>query len=295
MTSIQNLERMKPQIQSFFDPSTCTVSYLVFDHVGGHAAIIDPVLDYDHKSGRSKTFSADKLVNALKEQQLTLSWILETHAHADHLSAAHYLQKAAGGKIAIGAHINQVQTVFKQIFHLEPAFAIDGSQFDHLFQEDEIFNIGELTAKALFVPGHTPADMAYQIDDAIFVGDTMFMPDVGTARCDFPGGDAQMLFASIKKLLSYSDETRLFMCHDYPPNGREVSFETTVFQQKKNNIHVHDGISEADFIAMRQARDATLDMPLLILPAVQINIRAGNLPPPEANGISYLKIPFNGI
>ncbi len=286
---------MKPQIQSFFDSNTCTVSYLVFDQIGGHAAIIDPVLDYDHKSGRSKTVSADKILFALHEHQLKLSWILETHAHADHLSAAHYLQQQAGGKIAIGAHIHQVQNVFKKIFHLESEFAIDGSQFDYLFQEDEIFTIGQLSAKALFVPGHTPADMAYQIDDAIFVGDTLFMPDVGTARCDFPGGDAKMLFASIQKLLAFPDDTRLFMCHDYPPNGREVAFQTTVAAQKKNNIHVHDGVSEAEFVAMRSARDATLDMPLLILPAVQINIRAGNLPPPEANGISYLKIPFNGI
>ena len=289
------LHHMKPQIQSFFDSNTGTVSYLVFDHMGGHAAIIDPVLDYDHKSGRSKTSCADKLLFALKDQQLTLSWILETHAHADHLSAAHYLQQQAGGKIAIGAHINQVQTVFKKLFHLEPEFAIDGSQFDHLFEEDEVFQIGGLKAKALFVPGHTPADMAYQINDVIFVGDTLFMPDVGTARCDFPGGDAKMLFASIQKLLAFPDETRLFMCHDYPPKGREVDFQTTVAAQKKNNIHVHDGVSEAEFVAMRSARDATLDMPLLILPAVQINIRAGNLPPPEANGVSYLKIPFNGI
>jgi glyoxylase-like metal-dependent hydrolase (beta-lactamase superfamily II) len=286
---------MKPQIQSFFDSNTCTVSYLVFDQIGGHAAIIDPVLDYDHKSGRSKTVSADKLLHALSHQQLTLSWILETHAHADHISAAHYLQQQAGGKIAIGAHINQVQTVFKKLFHLEPEFAIDGSQFDHLFQEDDVFTIGQLSAKALFVPGHTPADMAYQIGDAIFVGDTLFMPDVGTARCDFPGGDAKMLFASIQKLLAFPGDTRLFMCHDYPPNNRKVDFQTTVAAQKANNIHVHDGMSEADFVAMRSNRDATLDMPLLILPAVQINIRAGNLPPPEANGVSYLKIPFNGI
>jgi glyoxylase-like metal-dependent hydrolase (beta-lactamase superfamily II) len=286
---------MKPQIQSFFDSNTCTVSYLVFDQIGGHAAIIDPVLDYDHKSGRSKTVSADKLLHALSHQQLTLSWILETHAHADHISAAHYLQQQAGGKIAIGAHINQVQTVFKKLFHLEPEFAIDGSQFDHLFQEDDVFMIGQLSAKALFVPGHTPADMAYQIGDAIFVGDTLFMPDVGTARCDFPGGDAKMLFASIQKLLAFPGDTRLFMCHDYPPNNREVAFQTTVAAQKANNIHVHDGVSEADFVAMRSTRDATLDMPLLILPAVQINIRAGNQPPPEANGVSYLKIPFNGI
>lgn len=286
---------MKPQIQSFFDPATCTITYLVFDEVGGHAAVIDPVLDYDHKSGRTKTYSADKVLQALQDQQLQLSWILETHAHADHFSAAHYLQSRVGGKIAIGAHINQVQSVFKKLFHLEPTFAVDGSQFDHLFVEDEIFSIGKLQAKALFVPGHTPADMAYQIDDAIFVGDTMFMPDVGTARCDFPGGDARLLFQSIQKLLSFPANTRLFMCHDYPPNGRAVSVETTVAQQRQGNIHVHEGVSVEDFVAMRSKRDATLEMPLLILPAVQINIRAGNPPPPEENGVSYLKIPLNGI
>ncbi|MBC3874677.1 MBL fold metallo-hydrolase [Undibacterium flavidum] len=286
---------MKPQIQSFFDPNTCTITYLVYDEIGGHAAIIDPVLDYDHKSGRTKTHSADLVLQALQDKQLQLSWILETHAHADHFSAAHYLQTCAGGKIAIGAHIHRVQSVFKKLFHLEAEFAVDGSQFDHLFAADDIFSIGKLQAKALFVPGHTPADIAYQIEDAIFVGDTMFMPDVGTARCDFPGGDARMLFESIQKLLALPDTTRLFMCHDYPPNGRAVSFETTVAEQKQKNIHVHAGISADDFVAMRNKRDAGLEMPLLILPAVQINIRAGNPPPPEENGVSYLKIPLNGL
>lgn len=286
---------MKPQIQSFFDSNTSTITYLVFDEIGGHAAIIDPVLDYDHKSGRTRTHSADQVLQALQDQQLQLDWILETHAHADHFSAAHYLQSRAGGKIAIGAHINQVQSVFKKLFHLETEFAVDGSQFDHLFAEDEIFMIGQLQAKALFVPGHTPADMAYQIADAIFVGDTMFMPDVGTARCDFPGGDARILFRSIQQLLAFPATTRLFMCHDYPPNGRAISFETTVAEQRQRNIHVHEGVSEDEFVAMRSKRDATLDMPLLILPAVQINIRAGNPPPPEENGVSYLKIPLNGI
>lgn len=286
---------MKPQIQSFFDPSTCTITYLIYDEIGGHAAVIDPVLDYDHKSGRTKTHSADQVLQDLQEKQLQLDWILETHAHADHFSAAHYLQSQAGGKIAIGAHIDQVQIVFKKLFHLEAEFAVDGSQFNHLFAADEIFTIGKLQAKALFVPGHTPADMAYQIADAIFVGDTMFMPDVGTARCDFPGGDARMLYDSIQKLLAYPATTRLFMCHDYPPNGRTVSFETTVAEQRQKNIHVHEGISADEFVAMRSKRDATLEMPLLILPAVQINIRAGNPPPPEGNGISYLKIPLNGL
>ncbi|MFZ6816731.1 MBL fold metallo-hydrolase [Undibacterium sp. Ji22W] len=286
---------MKPQIQSFFDPSTCTITYLIYDEIGGHAAVIDPVLDYDHKSGRTKTHSADQVLQDLQEKQLQLDWILETHAHADHFSAAHYLQSQAGGKIAIGAHIDQVQIVFKKLFHFEAEFAVDGSQFNHLFAADEIFTIGKLQAKALFVPGHTPADMAYQIADAIFVGDTMFMPDVGTARCDFPGGDARMLYDSIQKLLAYPATTRLFMCHDYPPNGRTVSFETTVAEQRQKNIHVHEGISADEFVAMRSKRDATLEMPLLILPAVQINIRAGNPPPPEGNGISYLKIPLNGL
>lgn len=286
---------MKPQIQSFFDPSTCTITYLIYDEIGGHAAVIDPVLDYDHKSGRTKTHSADQVLQDLQEKQLQLDWILETHAHADHFSAAHYLQSQAGGKIAIGSHIDQVQIVFKKLFHLEAEFAVDGSQFNHLFAADEIFTIGKLQAKALFVPGHTPADMAYQIADAIFVGDTMFMPDVGTARCDFPGGDARMLYDSIQKLLAYPATTRLFMCHDYPPNGRTVSFETTVAEQRQKNIHVHEGISADEFVAMRSKRDATLEMPLLILPAVQINIRAGNPPPPEGNGISYLKIPLNGL
>lgn len=286
---------MNPEILSFFDATTCTATHLIFDHVGGHAAIIDPVLDYEPKSGRTKTTSADKLLAALSERQLTLVWILETHAHADHLSSAHYLQEQAGGKIAIGAHITQVQTVFKSLFHLEAQFATNGSQFNHLFEENEPFSIGTLRAKALYVPGHTPADLAYQIGDAVFVGDTMFMPDVGTARCDFPGGDAKLLFRSIQTLLSLPDDTRLFMCHDYPPNGREVRFESTVGEQKQHNIHVNSRISENEFVAMRTKRDAGLDMPVLILPAVQVNIRAGELPPAEENGVRYLKIPLNAL
>ncbi len=286
---------MNPQILSFFDKTTCTATYLVFDCIGGHAAIIDPVLDYDPKSGRTKTTSADQLLQALHDKDLTLDWIIETHAHADHLSGAHYLQQQVGGKIAIGAHIHQVQRVFKKLFHLEAEFSVDGSQFNYLFEEDEEFFIGKLKAKAWYVPGHTPADMAYQIGDALFVGDTMFMPDVGTARCDFPGGDAHMLFRSIRKLLSLPDHTRIFICHDYPPEGRAIRFETTVAEQKSCNIHVREGISEESFVAMRKARDATLDMPVLILPSVQINIRAGMPPPPESNGVSYLKIPLNGI
>lgn len=282
-------------IQAFFDTTTFTVSYVVFDRDGGHAAIIDSVLNYDHKSGRTSTTSADQILDFLHAHQLTSDWILETHAHADHLSAAHYLQEKIGGKIAIGAHIHQVQKVFKALFNLEPGFAVDGSQFDYLFAEDEEFQIGDLTARALFVPGHTPADMAYQIGDAVFVGDTLFMPDVGTARCDFPGGDARMLYQSVKKILALPEQTRLFMCHDYPPDEREVQWMCTVADQRHHNIHVHDGVSESAFIAMRTKRDAGLDMPVLILPSVQVNIRAGALPPKEDNGIRYLKIPLNGI
>lgn len=286
------MHAMPALIQSFFDPVTCTASYVVFDAVGGHAAVIDPVLDYDPKSGHIRTASVTQILTFLQAQNLILDWILETHAHADHLSAAHYLRQQAGGKIAIGAHIGQVQGVFKKLFNLEPEFATDGSQFDVLFSENEVFRIGQLTASALFVPGHTPADMAYQIADAVFVGDTLFMPDVGTARCDFPGGDAHQLYRSIQRLLALPPATRLFMCHDYPPNSRSVALQTTVATQKAQNIHVHDGISEADFVKMRTARDAGLEMPVLLLPAVQVNIRAGAFPPPEKNGISYLKIPL---
>jgi glyoxylase-like metal-dependent hydrolase (beta-lactamase superfamily II) len=253
------------------------------------------VLDYDPKSGRTKTTSADLVIDYVKAQQLQVAWILETHAHADHLSAAPYLKQHLGGKTAIGSGITRVQKVFKGIFNLEPEFKVDGSQFDQLFAQDETFSIGELTGKVLYVPGHTPACVAYQVGDAVFVGDTMFMPDVGTARCDFPGGDAHTLYASVGKILSLPPQTRLFMCHDYPPNGRPVAFETTVAEQKAKNIHVHDGITEAQFVAMRTQRDATLEMPVLILPAVQINIRAGELPPKERNGTAYVKIPLNAL
>lgn len=286
---------MSPQVQAFFDPATWTVSYVVFDTPGGHCALVDSVLDYDPKSGRTRTTSADQLIAFVRAQHLTVDWILETHAHADHLSAAPYLRKHLGGKVTIGSQITQVQNVFKGIFHLEPEFATDGRQFDHLLQDGETFAIGQLQAQALSVPGHTPACLAYQVGDAVFVGDTLFMPDVGTARCDFPGGNAHTLYQSIRKLLSLPPETRLFMCHDYPPAGREVQWETTVAEQRARNIHVHDGVSEADFVAMRTQRDATLEMPVLILPSVQVNIRAGELPPPEANGISYLKIPLNAL
>ena len=286
---------MKPIVQSFFDPATWTVSYVVFEKEGSACAIIDSVLDFDAKSGRTRTASADKLIAFVEARKLRVEWILETHAHADHLSAAHYLRKKLGGKIAIGGRITDVQDVFKRIFNLDAEFRPDGHQFDHLLKDREEFAIGALTADALPVPGHTPACMAYRIGDAVFVGDTLFMPDVGTARCDFPGGDARTLYRSMRKLLDLPSETRLFMCHDYPPADRPAAWETTVAKQRAGNIHVHDGVSEDDFVKMRTARDATLEMPVLILPSVQVNIRAGELPPKEANGVSYLKIPLNAL
>ncbi|MFZ3222833.1 MAG: MBL fold metallo-hydrolase [Rugosibacter sp.] len=284
---------MKPAIQPFFDIVTGTITYIVFDVPGGHAAIIDPVLDYDPKSGRTHTALADQVISFITQQKLAVDWILETHAHADHLSAAHYLKSKLGGRIAIGEHIKVVQNVFKGMFNLAADFAVDGSQFDHLFADNEEFNVGQLTARALFVPGHTPADIAYQFDDAIFVGDTLFMPDVGSARCDFPGGNAEMLYQSVQRLFAFPDNTRLFMCHDYPPADRAPAWQTTVGSQRKNNIHLHNGVNQENFVKIRQARDATLDMPVLILPSVQVNIRAGEMPAAESNGVSYLKIPLN--
>ena len=286
---------MQAQVKAFFDPATWTVSYVVFDAPGGHCALVDSVLDYDPKSGRTRTDSADQLIAFVREQNLTVDWILETHAHADHLSAAPYLRKHLGGKIAIGGKITQVQNVFKGIFHLEPEFATNGSQFDHLFEDGDTFAIGTLQAQALSVPGHTPACMAYQVGDAVFVGDTLFMPDVGTARCDFPGGNAHQLFNSIHKLLAFPASVKLYVCHDYPPEGRDAHCQTTVGEQRKSNIHVHDGIDEAAFVEMRTKRDAGLGMPTLLLPAIQVNVRAGNLPPAEENGVVYLKIPINKL
>lgn len=284
-----------PHVHGIFDPSTWTVTYVVHQGPGTACAIIDSVLDYDPKSGRTRTKAADQVIAYVKANALQVEWILETHAHADHLTAAPYLKAQLGGKTAIGSNITAVQKVFKGIFNLEQGFALDGSQFDHLIQAGETITVGALQGSALAVPGHTPACMAYQFGDAVFVGDTLFMPDVGTARCDFPGGDAKTLYASTRTLLNLPPETRLFMCHDYPPNGRAVQFETTVAAQRAHNIHVHDGISEEAFIAMRTQRDATLEMPVLILPAVQINIRAGELPPKEANGVAYAKIPLNAL
>ena len=281
--------------QAFFDPETWTVTYVVSDNQTGHAAIIDPVLDYDFKSGRTSTTSADRVRAYLADKQLQVDWILETHAHADHLSGAHYLKAHVGGRIAIGENIRAVQSTFKAVFNLEPSFLPDGSQFDHLFKEGETFKIGEVEATAFLVPGHTPADMAYRVEDSVFVGDTLFMPDVGTARADFPGGDVHVLYRSIRRLLALPAETKIFVCHDYPPASRAPQWQTTVGEQRANNIHVHDGVTEDAFVAMRIARDATLGMPTLILPAIQVNVRAGDLPPPEDNGISYLKIPVNTL
>ncbi len=286
---------LKPIVHGIFDKATGTVTYIVHHGIGSACAIIDSVLDYDPKSGRTTTTSAEKVVEYVNEHRLKVEWILETHAHADHVSAAPYLKKHSGGKIAIGDHITQVQKVFKGIYNLATEFKEDGSQFDHLLTSDEEFKVGELVGRVLFVPGHTPACVAYQFGDAVFVGDTLFMPDVGTARCDFPGGDARTLYASTRKILSLPVETRLFMCHDYPPNDRPIAFETTVAEQRAKNIHVHVGITENQFVEMRTRRDATLEMPVLILPAVQINIRAGELPPSEDNGVSYLKIPLNAL
>lgn len=280
-------------VQAFFDSPTWTVTYVVTDNSSGHAAIIDPVLDYDFKAGRTSTTSADRVLAYVAEHRLHIDWILETHAHADHLSAARYLKEHVGGRIAIGENIRTVQATFKKVFNLERSFLPDGSQFDHLFKDGEIFRIGAVEATALLVPGHTPADMAYRVEDAVFVGDTLFMPDVGTARADFPGGDVHALYRSIRTLLALPAETTMYVCHDYPPASRAPQWQTTVGEQRAHNIHVHDGVSEEAFVAMRTARDATLDMPTLILPSIQVNVRAGDMPPPEDNGIRYLKIPVN--
>jgi len=284
-----------PLVHSLFDANTWTATYVVYEHDGGSCAIIDPVLDFDQKSGRTRHHNAEKVLEFIAAHQLKTQWILETHAHADHLSAAAWLKQQLGGKTGIGAHINEVQKVFKRLFNLEAEFQTDGSQFDRLFADGDRVQVGALTGRVLAVPGHTPACVAYQFGDTVFVGDTLFMPDVGTARCDFPGGDAKTLYASIQRLLQLPDHTRLFMCHDYPPTQRPIALESTVAEQRAANIHVHEGISESEFIAMRTARDATLEMPTLILPSIQVNIRAGELPSPENNGVSYLKIPINAL
>jgi glyoxylase-like metal-dependent hydrolase (beta-lactamase superfamily II) len=285
-----------PNVTAFFDEPTFTVSYVVADPDTKACAVVDSVLDYDPASGRTNTGSADEIVAYIRDKGLTLEWILETHVHADHMSAAPYLKQTLGGKIAIGAEIRTVQTVFGKIFNEGTEFQRDGSQFDKLLVDGDTVRIGNMEALAMHTPGHTPACMTYVVGDAAFVGDTMFMPDYGTARADFPGGDARTLFRSIKKVLSLPPETRLFMCHDYKAPGRdEYRWETSVAEERARNIHVHDGISEDEFVAMREARDATLDMPRLILPSIQINMRAGQLPEPEDNGLRYIKIPLNAL
>ncbi|MBK5009045.1 MBL fold metallo-hydrolase [Pseudomonas sp. S60] len=287
------------QVEAFFDKATSTISYLVMDRETRQCALIDSVLDYDPKAGRTSTASADQLIARVEALDAKVQWVLETHVHADHLSAAAYLKSKLGGCTAIGAHITQVQKVFGALFNAEPGFARDGSQFDALLEDEEGFRIGNLHARALHTPGHTPACMSFMIEDAgetvLFVGDTLFMPDYGTARCDFPGADARTLYRSIRRLLAFPDTTRLFMCHDYLPEGRALRYVTTVAEQRAHNIHIHQGIDEDSFVAMREARDKTLDMPVLILPSVQVNMRSGQLPAPEDNGVRYLKIPINAL
>ena len=286
---------IKPDVRAFFDAATWTLTYVVKDPDSAHCAIIDSVLDYDAASGRTRTESADRVIAMIQADDLIVDWILETHVHADHLSAAPYLHRALGGQIGIGNHIVDVQTIFAALFNVEPEFKRDGSQFDALFDDNETFQIGGMTATAMHTPGHTPACMSYLIGDALFVGDTLFMPDYGTARCDFPGGDARTLYQSIQRLLALPPETRMFLCHDYLPNGRELAYQTTIEAQRRSNIHVHSGISEEEFVTMRTAKDQTLSMPTLILPSVQINMRAGQLPPADANGTRYLKIPLDAV
>ncbi len=286
-------ERMT--IQGFFDPGTWTVSYVLWDRATKRAAIIDPVLDFDPKAARTDSASADRLLGCVRDNALQVEWILETHAHADHLSAACYLRERCGGRIGIGEAIRKVQATFKELFNLERSFVPDGSQFDHLFKDGESFAIGGVEAQAMLVPGHTPADTAYRVDGSVFVGDTLFMPDVGSARADFPGGDARELYRSIRRLLDLPPETTLYVCHDYPPASRAAQWATTVAEQRAGNIHVHDGVGEDAFVAMRLARDAGLEVPTLLWPSLQVNVRAGRIPPPDKNGVSYLRLPLNAL
>lgn len=286
---------MKPDVLSFFHEDTNTITHIVIDPETNHAAIVDSVLDYDAASGRTHTATADALIGVVKDRGLTIDWILETHVHADHLSAAPYLQDRLGGEIAIGSHVKDVQKVFSKLFNAN-GVATDGSQFGHLFEDGETFRIGKLEARAIHTPGHTPACMSHLIGNALFVGDTLFAADFGTARCDFPGGDARALFQSIQKLFALPDETRVFLCHDYLPKDRsEYVFQTTIGEEKARNIHVGHGASEDTFVKMRTERDAQLAMPKLILPSVQVNMRAGHLPEPEENGIRYIKVPLNAV
>jgi glyoxylase-like metal-dependent hydrolase (beta-lactamase superfamily II) len=290
------MSQVNPVVEAFFDSATFTVTYLVYDQPAGHAAIIDPVLDYDPKAARTSTAGAQRLVERVKELGLQLDWILETHAHADHISAAVYLQQQLGGQIAIGRGIDQVQKIFKPLFDMEAQFATDGRQFDRLLSDGDELGIGQLTLKTIAFPGHTPADVAYLVGDALFLGDTLFMPDVGSARCDFPGGSAANLYDSVHTLYQLPDTTRTFACHDYPPVERsEPQWQSSIAEQKRDNIHLNHTISKAAFIELRETRDASLAMPVLILPSIQINLRAGHFPPAQANGRHYLKLPLNTL
>jgi len=286
----------KPEVKAFFDEATNTISYVVWDSTTNQAAIVDSLLDFDQASGRTMTKSADLMIAFVKEAGLKVDWIIDTHVHADHLTAAPYIKSQLGGRTGIGKHIATVQKVFGEIFNEGQEFHTDGSQFDHLFKDGETYKVGNIDARAIHTPGHTPACMSHLIGDALFVGDTIFMPDFGTARCDFPGGDAGTLYDSIQKLFALPDETRVFLCHDYKAPGRdEYVWETTIAEEKAHNKHVHTGISKEEFVKMRTERDATLEMPKLILPSVQINMRAGQMPPAEENGKRYMKIPINAL
>ena len=296
MSICQDHNILKADVTAFFDEATNTVTYLLADPTGTACAIIDSVLDFDYASGRTDTRSADAMIAHIRSARLDLQWILETHVHADHLSAAPYIQNQLGGKIGIGAHITDVQTTFGKVFNEGSEFQRDGSQFDRLFAEGDSFHIGQLPARVLHTPGHTPACLTYVIGDAAFVGDTLFMPDFGTARCDFPGGSAAVMYASVQRIMALPDETRVFVCHDYKAPGREnFAWESTVGDQKRRNVHIGAGRSMDDFVALRQARDASLAMPRLIIPSLQVNMRAGHMPPPEPDGKTYLKVPINGL
>ena len=286
----------KPDVKGFFDEATNTISYVVWDRTTKQAAIIDSLLDFDQASGRTATHSADRMIAFVKDTGLTVEWIIDTHVHADHLTAAPYIKSQLGGRTGIGEHISTVQKVFGEIFNAGQEFHTDGSQFDHLFTDGEPYKIGTIEARAIHTPGHTPACMSHLIGGAVFVGDTIFMPDYGTARCDFPGGDAATLYDSIQKLFALPGDTRVFLCHDYKAPGREHHvWETTIGEEKAHNTHIHEGVTKAQFVKMRTERDATLDMPKLILPSVQVNMRAGEMPPAESNGMRYMKIPINAL
>ena len=291
----KNIKKNNLEIKGFFDKLTSTISYVVYDKFSKECAVIDSVLDFDYSSGSIDYLNAENIISFIEKNNLSLIWLIETHVHADHLSAAPYIQKKLGGKIGISEKISDVQNIFGKTFNAGTEFQRDGSQFDKLFKNNDEYQIGQINCKVIDTPGHTPACTAHIISDSIFVGDTLFMPDLGSARADFPGGDARTLYKSIKKILSYPDNFNIFVCHDYPPSNREVKWSTTVGEQKKNNIHVKDTISEDEFVRIRETRDKTLNMPNLIIPSIQVNMRAGNLPPSEDNGDVYLKIPINSM